>query len=116
MAQGLLGARHKRAFTPVFDGLCAGHDTVIAPGWLPLHRGAKIPLALIRTRNAMPAAAKKKPLKTFHATMHVTRIEEWCVEAASAEEARELLAGGAGHRCQIGDRVHVEVDAILDNA
>jgi hypothetical protein len=64
----------------------------------------------------MPAAAKKKPLKTFHATMHVTRIEEWCVEAATAEEARALLAGGAGHRCQLGDRVHAEVDAILGEA
>jgi hypothetical protein len=65
-------------------------------------------------RNAMPAAAKKKPLKMFHAIMHVTRVEEWCVEAESADEARELLADGAGHRCHLGDRVHAEVDAILD--
>jgi hypothetical protein len=33
----------------------------------------------------------------FHATMLVTRAEEWC-EAESAEEARQLLATGAGYR------------------
>ena len=28
------------------------------------------------------AALKQKPqLKTFYATVHVTRVEEWCVEA-----------------------------------
>jgi hypothetical protein len=44
------------------------------------------------------AALKLKPrLKMFHATMHVTRAEEWCVEAESAEEARELLGAGQGH-------------------
>jgi len=40
---------------------------------------------------------KRKPepeLKTYHATMLVTRAEEWCVEADSPEEARELLAAG----------------------
>jgi non-homologous end joining protein Ku len=41
----------------------------------------------------MPTAAKKK-LKLFHATMHVTRVEEWCVEAETPEEARALLASG----------------------
>ena len=59
-------------------------------------------------------ALKEKPkLKTFHATMHVTRAEEWCVEADSAEEARELLAAGGGHRCHLGDRLHVVVDTVL---
>jgi hypothetical protein len=48
-------------------------------------------------------------LKTFHATMLVTRTEEWCVEAETAEEARRLLAAGDGHRCSIGDYLHVEV-------
>jgi hypothetical protein len=43
------------------------------------------------------AALKLEPqLKTFHATMLVTRAEEWCVEAESPEEARELLAAGIG--------------------
>jgi hypothetical protein len=33
----------------------------------------------------MPVAALKPKLKTFHATMRVTRAEEWCVEADSAD-------------------------------
>jgi hypothetical protein len=32
----------------------------------------------------------------FHATVHVTRVEEWCVEAETAEEAHELLTAGGG--------------------
>jgi hypothetical protein len=54
---------------------------------------------------------KVKPvLKTFHATTLVTRTEEWCVEAESAEEARQLLAAGMGYRCHLGDCVHIEVE------
>jgi hypothetical protein len=53
-------------------------------------------------------------LKTFHASMQVTRLEEWCVEAESAEEARELLAAGQGHRCHLGDCVYAELQALLD--
>ena len=61
------------------------------------------------------AALKLKPeLKKFHATMHVTRVEEWCVEAETAEEARELLAAGAGHRCHIGDCLNLEVERVED--
>ncbi len=63
------------------------------------------------------AALKQKAapaLKTFHATMLVTRAEEWCVEAKTAEEARELLGSGAGYRCHLGDRVHMEVERIED--
>lgn len=52
---------------------------------------------------------QKHKRKLFHASVHVTRIEEWCVEAESEEEARALLASGAGERCAIGDCVHVEV-------
>jgi hypothetical protein len=61
------------------------------------------------------AALKQKaepPLKRFHATMLVTRAEEWCVEAESAEEARQLLEAGAGYRCYLGDRLHVEVEGV----
>jgi hypothetical protein len=59
------------------------------------------------------AALKLKPkLKTFHATVHVTRVEQWWVEAESAEEARELLAAGAGYRCEIGDCVNIEVERV----
>jgi hypothetical protein len=63
----------------------------------------------------MAVATLNPKLKMFHATMHVTRAEEWCVEAASAEEARELLAAGEGHRCHLGNRLHVVVDTILDD-
>jgi hypothetical protein len=66
----------------------------------------------------MPVAAlKRKPLpelKTYHATMLVTRAEEWCVEAESVEEARELLAAGLGHRCHLGERVQFEVENVED--
>ena len=51
-------------------------------------------------------------LKTYHATMLVTRAEEWCVEADSPEEARALLAAGLGHRCHLGERVQCEVDRV----
>jgi hypothetical protein len=62
----------------------------------------------------MPTATAKKNPKLFHATMQVTRNEEWCVEAETAEEARRLLAAGDGHRCHLGDPIHVEVALVLD--
>ena len=62
----------------------------------------------------MPATAEKTKVKPFHATMHVTRIEEWCVEAETAEEAKALLATGQGHRCHIGDCLHVDLDRLED--
>jgi hypothetical protein len=62
------------------------------------------------------AALKLKPKpKMFHAMMHVTRAEEWCVEAESADEARELLAAGHGHRCHLGECLHAEVANVLDD-
>jgi hypothetical protein len=63
----------------------------------------------------MGRTAKRK-LRTFHATMVVTRAEEWCVEAETADEARALLAAGQGYRCQIGDRLHLEVEKVDDAA
>jgi hypothetical protein len=61
------------------------------------------------------AALKQKPaLKTFYATVHVTRMEQWCVEAETAEEARELLAAGTGYRCEIGECVNIEVERVED--
>jgi hypothetical protein len=61
------------------------------------------------------AALKLKPVfKTYHATVQVTRIEQWCVEAQSAEEARELLAAGAGYRCEIGECVDIDVERVED--
>jgi hypothetical protein len=61
------------------------------------------------------AALKRMPepeMKTYHATVMVTRAEEWCVEADSLEEARELLAAGLGHRCHLGERVQFEVESL----
>jgi hypothetical protein len=68
----------------------------------------------------MPASAalKTRPRpqpRLFHARMVVTRIEEWCVEAETAEEAKALLAAGAGHRCTPGESVQVEFDGLLDD-
>ncbi len=55
----------------------------------------------------MAAAGKKKRL--FYATVQVTRVEEWCVEAENPTEARALLATGSGERCRLGDCLFVEV-------
>jgi hypothetical protein len=63
---------------------------------------------------AVAALKQKSSLKMFYATMLVTRAEEWCVEAETAEEARELLASGVGQRCHFGDCVHLEVERVED--
>jgi uncharacterized protein YbaP (TraB family) len=52
--------------------------------------------------------------RLFHARMLVTRAEEWCVEAETAEEAQALLTAGAGHRCAPGESVQVELEHLLD--
>jgi hypothetical protein len=57
--------------------------------------------------------SKAKP-RLFHAKMVVMRVEEWCVEAESAEEAETLFSGGGGHRCSPGESVLVEFDSLLD--
>ena len=54
-------------------------------------------------------ARQKHKRKMFHASVQVTRLEDWCVEAEPEEEARALLVSGAGERCGIGDCVYVEV-------
>jgi hypothetical protein len=46
--------------------------------------------------------------------MQVMRIEEWCVEAETAPDARALLESGGGHRCTTGDCLHAEVDRVED--
>ena len=61
---------------------------------------------------------KKEPEpqpKLFHATMLVTRAEEWWVEADTAEEARALLASGRGHHAALGERVHVELEELFED-
>jgi len=65
----------------------------------------------------MSAVRKLKPRpqpSIFHATMLVTRAEEWWVEAETAEEARALFASGRGHRAALGERVHVELEELLE--
>jgi hypothetical protein len=63
----------------------------------------------------MSAARELRPKpegKTFHATLLVTRAEEWWVEAETVEEARSLLASGQGYRAAPGERVHIELEDI----
>ena len=59
---------------------------------------------------------ERPQLRTFYATMLVTRVEQWWVEAASAEEAQELFASGQGHHASIGERVHVELGMMSEDA
>jgi hypothetical protein len=73
---------------------------------------------LIRLVMTMSVAPKRKKEpepqpKLFHATMLVTRAEEWWVEADSLEEAQALLAAGQGRRQAMGELMHVELDAVL---
>ena len=84
----------------------------------PLIRTFNMPArsALLRAPRAVPAneAAPEPKSRLFHARMLVTRVEEWCVEAETEEQARALLAAGAGHRCTPGESIHVEIDSLLD--
>ena len=62
----------------------------------------------------MAVAALKREAKRmmFYATMHVTRVEEWRIEAESVEEARELLNNGHGERGHVGECIHCDVASI----
>ena len=62
----------------------------------------------------MARTAQKQKTRMFYASLQVTRTEQWCVEAETAEEARELFAAGAGHRCDVGECLHAEVLKIDD--
>jgi hypothetical protein len=59
---------------------------------------------------------QKLSVTTFHASMLVTRAEQWWVEAETAEEAQALLASGRGHHCELGERVYIELEGMLDDA
>jgi hypothetical protein len=61
----------------------------------------------------MAPRTKQEP-RTYHATMVVTRAEEWCVDASIPEEAMALLASGQGHRCQLGEVLDVDFERMLD--
>jgi hypothetical protein len=62
-------------------------------------------------RSTAGSTAKRKR-KLFYATVQVTRVEDWCVEAESATEARALLAKGEGERFRLGDCVHLEIQDV----
>ena len=67
----------------------------------------------------MSAASKHPPrpeLRTFYATLLVTRAEEWWIEAETAEEAQALFASGQGHHAALGERVHVELEEMLEES
>jgi hypothetical protein len=64
----------------------------------------------------MSAAPEEIHVKTYHAIMVVTRLEEWCVDAETPEAAKALLAAGEGHRCHLGDCLHVELHQLEDVA
>jgi hypothetical protein len=71
-----------------------------------------------RTRERPQSRPQREPqprLKTFHARMLVTRAEEWWVEAHTPEEAEALLAAGQGHHAALGERLHVELEEILED-
>jgi hypothetical protein len=59
-------------------------------------------------------AKAQKKLKTFHASVQVTRVEDWYVEAETEEEARALLAGGEGERRRLGDCVYLEIQDLSE--
>jgi hypothetical protein len=62
----------------------------------------------------MAKSSTKRKRKLFYATVQVTRVEDWCVEAESAEEARALLVQGEGERHRLGDCVHLEVHDVTE--
>ena len=62
----------------------------------------------------MARSSAKRKRKLFYATVQVTRVEDWCVEAESAEEARALLAQGEGDRFRLGDCVHLEIQDVTE--
>jgi hypothetical protein len=61
-----------------------------------------------------PEPSSKRRRKVFYASVLVTRVEEWFVEADCAEEARALFAAGEGHRSTSGERIHLEVERLLE--
>ena len=62
----------------------------------------------------MVARRQKKKARLFHATFMVVRLEEWCVEAETAEEARAYFGLGAGHRCGPGEH-HFTLNLIVSS-
>ena len=63
---------------------------------------------------SLAKSVSKRKRKLFYATVQVTRVEDWCVEAESAEEACALLARGEGERFGLGDCVHLEIQDVTE--
>jgi hypothetical protein len=85
------------------------------PARSALLRAPRTAPQVLRDQTARDQTAPETKPRLFHARMLVTRLEEWCVEAETAEQARALLATGAGHRCTPGESIQVEVDTLLDD-
>jgi len=62
----------------------------------------------------MARSATRTRRKVYHATVQVTRIEEWFVEAETEEEARQLFESGDASGSQIGECVHFEIGKLTD--
>jgi hypothetical protein len=54
--------------------------------------------------------------RLYHATVLVTRTEEWCVEAKSPEDAKARLEKGEGHRFASGEIFCVEFGDLSSSA
>jgi hypothetical protein len=83
---------------------CDGYGKVFAAGVI---RAGSEKMSAVRKIEPNPQP------KVFHATMRVTRTEEWWIEAETEEEARALLASGQGHRAALGERVHIELEELI---
>ena len=59
--------------------------------------------------------AIKKTKQLYHASVFVTRAEEWCVEAETPEEATALLEAGQGYKCAPGDIYCIEFGELLSS-
>lgn len=76
-------------------------------------RNEEAPKGRAKELFGVSAKERSKP-RLFHARMVVTRLEEWCVEASTPQEAEALLAAGGGHRCTPGESIQVEFDQLID--
>jgi hypothetical protein len=79
---------------------------------VPIDLLSTLLLADIMTGNADPKCRWLAGPSSLMIIAAVTRVEEWCVEAQTPEEARALLAAGEGHRCHLGDCLHRELEAM----
>jgi hypothetical protein len=63
-----------------------------------------------------PKTATKPKLKTFHATMVVSAWRNGASRPRPQRRRGRCSPPGRGYRCQIGDRLHLEVEALDDAA